>query len=50
MCRRCRQHEAKFSVRGGAVKADDEHDICFQCYRALKNQQRARGLRNRESG
>ena len=45
VCRMCRKRDAKFRVRGGRVKADDHHDMCFQCYRAAQNRLRARRLR-----
>ena len=41
VCRMCRKRDAKFRVRGGRVKADDHHDMCFQCYRAAQNRLRA---------
>jgi len=39
MCRRCHRHPAKFSHRG-VVKADDDHDMCFQCFRSECNRRR----------
>ena len=35
-CAECRQRRARFRFRG-VVKADDDHTLCFQCFRALKN-------------
>jgi hypothetical protein len=47
LCRRCRRRPARFRVRGGRVRADRDHDVCFQCKRAIDNQQRAKRLRGR---
>ena len=44
-CRGCRKRDAKFRVRGGRVKADDQHDLCFQCYRAHQNKRRAQRMK-----
>jgi hypothetical protein len=36
MCRGCFARRARFSYRG-RVRADLEHDLCFRCYRAMRN-------------
>ena len=41
VCRRCLRHPARFQYRG-EVRADRDHDLCFQCFRAEQNRQRAR--------
>lgn len=40
LCAECGEREPKFSVRGGRIKTDDDHTLCQQCYRALKNRER----------
>jgi hypothetical protein len=40
-CLGCRQHPARFRFRG-EVRADRDHNLCFRCYRAEVNRQRAR--------
>lgn len=42
-CRLCRQRHARFEYRG-VVKWDRFHELCFRCYRAVVNAQRARRL------
>jgi len=42
MCRLCRVRPAKFSVRGGPVKADKTHDLCFRCNRSVKDSMRTK--------
>lgn len=37
LCRGCGKRAATFSVRGGREKSDREHDLCRQCFRALRN-------------
>ena len=39
LCVECQRRRALFRYRG-VVKADDDHTMCFQCYRALKNRVR----------
>ena len=41
VCRQCERHPARFRYRG-EVRADRDHDMCFQCFRAERNRQRAR--------
>ena len=43
VCRRCQRHPARFRYRG-EVRADRDHDMCFQCYRAELNRQRSRSM------
>ena len=38
-CRTCHEHPAKFRFRG-QVRADRDHELCFQCFRAEVNRQR----------
>ena len=40
LCADCRERNAKFRYRG-AVRADRDHTLCFQCYRARINRARA---------
>ncbi len=42
-CQSCRQRKARFQYRG-AVRADRDHTLCFECYRSLREHRRARGL------
>ena len=42
-CRVCEQHPAKFRYRG-EVRADRDHELCFECFRAEVNRQRAKRL------
>ena len=42
-CLGCRQHPARFRFRG-EVRADRDHNLCFRCYRAEVNRQRARSM------
>jgi hypothetical protein len=44
LCTACRQRPAQYRVHGGPVKSDDQHTLCFQCYRAEKNRQRQASL------
>jgi hypothetical protein len=39
-CRACEQHPAKFRYRD-EVRADRDHELCFQCFRAIVNRLRA---------
>ena len=41
ICRACQEHPARFRYRG-VVKADRDHTLCFRCFRAETNRQRAR--------
>ncbi len=41
VCRSCGCHPARFRYRG-EVRADRDHNLCFRCYRAELNRQRAR--------
>ena len=43
LCLACRARRALFSYRG-TVKADRDHNLCFECYRAEVNRLRARRL------
>ena len=43
LCQRCRDRKAKFQYRG-VVRADRDHTLCFECYRAERNRGRARVL------
>jgi len=38
-CRSCRARRARFRYRD-AVRADREHDLCFRCFRALRDRMR----------
>jgi hypothetical protein len=38
-CRSCQQHRARFRYRG-EVRADRDHELCFQCFRAMVNRLR----------
>ena len=40
VCLGCRQHPARFRYRA-EVRADRDHTLCFRCYRAEVNRQRA---------
>jgi hypothetical protein len=42
-CQRCRDRKARFSYRG-EVRADQDHTLCFECFRSERERQRARGL------
>ncbi len=42
-CQSCRRRKARFQYRG-AVRADRDHTLCFECYRSLREHRRARGL------
>jgi hypothetical protein len=43
VCLACQDRPAKFRYRG-EVRADSDHNLCFQCYRAESNRLRARTL------
>jgi hypothetical protein len=40
LCETCRERKARFEYRGH-VKADRDHTLCFQCYRAEHDRRRA---------
>ena len=42
-CLECGDRPARFQYRG-VVKADADHTLCFQCYRAMCERARARRL------
>jgi hypothetical protein len=42
-CSLCRTRRARFKYRG-EVRADRDHNLCFKCFRAETNRQRARLL------
>ena len=44
ICRGCGNHPARFRFRG-EVRADRDHTLCFRCYRAELDRQRARRFR-----
>lgn len=37
LCRICGKHPAKYWARGGRVRSRRDHDVCFECHRALVN-------------
>ncbi|MGI9066348.1 MAG: hypothetical protein ACR2HX_08090 [Pyrinomonadaceae bacterium] len=39
-CLRCQAHQARFFIRG-RIKWDQDHTLCFGCYRSLRDQVRA---------
>jgi hypothetical protein len=43
VCQNCRDRKARFQYRG-AVRADRDHTLCFECYRSEVNRQRAQRL------
>jgi hypothetical protein len=45
-CVACRERKARFRFRG-TVRADRDHTLCFECFRAETNRARARRLRER---
>ena len=44
LCAACRERKARFRYRG-EVRADRDHTLCFECYRAEINRARARRFR-----
>ena len=44
-CQSCRERKARFRYRG-AVRADRDHTLCFECYRAARDRRRAATLAN----
>jgi hypothetical protein len=43
VCLACRAHRARFQYRG-EVRADRRHTLCFRCFRAEVQRERARRL------
>lgn len=43
LCRSCAERKARFRVRG-VVKADRDHTLCFECFRAERDRRRAQLL------
>jgi len=39
LCAACRERKARFRYRG-EVRADRDHTLCFECYRAQRNRRR----------
>ena len=48
LCTACRERKARFRYRG-EVRADRDHTLCFECYRAEINRARSRRFRERAS-
>ena len=46
LCQWCRDRKARFRFRG-VVKADRDHTLCFECFRAARDRRRAEVLRSR---
>ena len=42
-CESCRERKARFKYRG-AVRADRDHTLCFECFRSERDRRRARRL------
>lgn len=42
-CQSCQERKARFQYRG-AVRADRDHTLCFECYRSERERRRARML------
>ena len=42
-CQSCQERKARFRYRG-VVRADRDHTLCFECYRAERDRRRARLL------
>jgi hypothetical protein len=53
LCAACQERKARFKYRG-EVRADRDHNLCFECYRGETNRARARrlwvGYRSQTSG
>ena len=47
ICRECGVRQARFRYRG-EVRADLHHNLCFQCFRAEANRQRAQRIEVRD--
>ena len=43
LCRSCAERKARFRYRG-VVKADRDHSLCFECFRAERDRRRAQTL------
>jgi len=43
ICEACHKRKARFQ-HAGHVKADRDHTLCFECFRAERNRQRVRML------
>jgi hypothetical protein len=43
-CARCKKHPATFSVHGGRVRYDKQHDLCQRCFRAIRTANLARAM------
>jgi hypothetical protein len=43
LCQSCHDRKARFAFRG-RVKADRDHTLCFECYRAERQRRRAAAL------
>jgi hypothetical protein len=43
LCQACQDRKARFAFRG-RVKADRDHTLCFECYRAERDRRRALAL------
>ena len=41
-CSACRTRPARFRYRG-QVRADTDHDLCFRCFRGLRDSMRSHG-------
>jgi hypothetical protein len=42
-CQSCQERKARFRYRG-AVRADRDHTLCFECFRAARDRRRAQLL------
>lgn len=45
LCLECGEHRPLFRVRGGPVRVDSQHTLCFRCRRSLRDHVWALGLR-----
>ena len=43
-CQGCRERKARFRGSRGAVRADRDHTLCFECYRSARDRRRAQML------
>jgi hypothetical protein len=43
LCRSCAERKARFRIHG-VVKADRDHTLCFECFRAERDRRRAQLL------
>ena len=43
VCQSCHERKARFFY-AGRVRADRDHTVCFECFRAERDRQRARRL------